>query len=296
MPNTLAHLGLHGISTRFLIKNSDFKWIYLACLIPDMPWIFQRFLKVFTEFNPFDTRIYTMIQASLLFCVVLSASLSFLSQNSKKTFSILSLGSLFHLLIDAAQYKWANGVHLFAPFSWELTNYGFFWPSDWLTIAISLLGLGYYIYNWKLYKTFSFDLHFNKKKIFGFISFGIIYLILPLQLLQFPYEANNHFVKTLSEKENRTGKYIEIDRCSFDPIEKKLINFTKEDFYTYNLNIDEKCSLSIKGKFINRNSIEIADYKINNQLVRDYSSFIGLFLLVLIWVLSFWHKIKERQL
>ncbi|MBI9071774.1 MAG: hypothetical protein JEY94_09260 [Melioribacteraceae bacterium] len=294
MPNTIAHIGLHGITSRALIKNSDFKWIYLACLIPDIPWILQRLLITFSGFNPFDIRIYTMIQASLFLCLTLSALFSFFSSNSKKTFAILVLGSLLHLLLDAAQYKWANGVHLFAPFSWELTNYGFFWPNDFVTVSLTLFGLGYYIFYWKKYKLYEFDLFITKKKIQGIIFFAVLYLTLPLFFMNSPIEADNHFIKTFLEKENRVGKYIEIDRCGYNPVTNTLINFTNEDFIAEGLDLKEYTSLSIKGFFVDSHTIKILEYHVNNQMLRDFSSILGILLLILIWIKSFWDKLKRR--
>ena len=79
MPNTLAHLGINGLITRKLIKQSDLLLIYLGTLIPDFPWIIQRtVLALIPNINPYDLRLYCVILASLFFSILLSAAISFL--------------------------------------------------------------------------------------------------------------------------------------------------------------------------------------------------------------------------
>jgi len=142
MPNTLAHLGINGLITRKLIKQSDLLLIYLGTLIPDFPWIIQRtVLALIPNINPYDLRLYCVILASLFFSILLSAAISFLFINTKKTFIIFTLGSLIHLLLDSIEIKWANGVHLFAPFSWELFNASFFWPENVLIYILLIFQL-----------------------------------------------------------------------------------------------------------------------------------------------------------
>jgi len=42
MPNTLAHLAVHGFATRAVLRGADLKWVFVGCVIPDIPWIIQR--------------------------------------------------------------------------------------------------------------------------------------------------------------------------------------------------------------------------------------------------------------
>jgi len=39
MPNTFVHLGIQTLGSKALLKGSDFKWIAVGCIIPDLPWI-----------------------------------------------------------------------------------------------------------------------------------------------------------------------------------------------------------------------------------------------------------------
>ena len=73
MPNTLAHLGVQSLATRALIRDSDLKWIYLGCIVPDLPWTLNRLVKTTVpSVDLYDLRLYVIVQASLFFCLLLS--------------------------------------------------------------------------------------------------------------------------------------------------------------------------------------------------------------------------------
>ena len=142
MPNTLAHLGVQGLATRALLPRSDLKWIALGCALPDLPWIARRLVRPFVgDATLLDQRLVRLVQGSLLFCLVLSGAFSTLAREPGKVFRILALNSLLHLLLDACRTKWGNGVHLFAPVSWKLTNFGLFWPESPVTVVLTVGGL-----------------------------------------------------------------------------------------------------------------------------------------------------------
>ena len=113
MPNTLAHFGIQGVATLVMLRQADPKWIFVGCIIPDVPWILQRIVRpVITDPDLlYDLRLYTIAQASLICCLLLCGAFAVLSANPGRIFAILSLNSCFHLLLDAFQTKWGNGVH-----------------------------------------------------------------------------------------------------------------------------------------------------------------------------------------
>ena len=128
MPNTLAHLGIQGIATRSWFRNADLKWIFIGCVIPDLPWILQRLIWTgLPDIDRYDLRLFATAQSSLFFCLILSVALAALSKRFWKVFIILGINSLLYLLMDALQNKWANGVQFFAPFNWKMTNFDLFW-------------------------------------------------------------------------------------------------------------------------------------------------------------------------
>ena len=131
MPNTIAHIAVQTLISRGLLRGADFKWILAGCVLPDIPWIAQRAVAgLAPEFPAIPLRLYTAVQSSLIVTLILGVALAFLSRRPVQTFAILALGVVLHLLLDATQTKWANGVLLFAPFSWDLLNFCLLYTSD----------------------------------------------------------------------------------------------------------------------------------------------------------------------
>ncbi len=181
MPNTLAHLGLQAIATRTFIRHADPKWIFAGCILPDVPWILQRAVKTLAPaVDPYALRLYCIVQSSLAGCLLLCAALAFFAARPRQIFAVLAVNSFLHLLLDAFQTKFANGVHLFAPFSWELLNFGLFWPESWITYVLTIFGLAYVIWCRKGRQAGStgFSLAHRGRLVLGGVLV-VAYLVLP---------------------------------------------------------------------------------------------------------------------
>lgn len=292
MPNTLAHIGINGILTRSIIKKSDLFWIYLGCIIPDIPWIIRKTIfTLYPSINGYDLQLFVIIQASLFFCILLSLALSSLSNEFWKTLTILIIGSLLHLILDPIQIKWANGVHLFAPFSWELTNYGFFWPESWATYLFTLLGIIFFFINFKELRTSKPKFNLSIARIFFSVVILAFYFLAPLNFMNDLEKSNAHFVSTFKDYENRIGKYVETDR-------KKVIfndetnSYWIESFdgsFTELTGIEniESSKVSIQGRFVTKDLIMVSNYKENWVIFRDGASYVGLLLVFFSWIIMF---------
>ncbi|MGZ9157985.1 MAG: hypothetical protein ACXW36_03860 [Nitrospira sp.] len=287
MPNTLGHLGIQAIITRTLIKEADLKWIALGAIIPDIPWITQRLvLSAPITILAYDVRLYAIVQSSLVFSLILSAALAVVANQPTRTFAILSLGSAMHLILDAFETKWGNGVHFFAPLSWDLSNFGLFWPEDLITYLLSLSGLFYIGYAWKRLPVIPLLIAWPPLRhcLLSGVMFAV-YLLLPLPLMSGPEAADNHSVKTLREVSERAGRGVKIDRPFYrkQPDENRLRIFTGEEFKVQGLEPPSSGTLSVKGRFVNRNTIEIVDYHAHPPGLRDAASYIGLALVIAVW-------------
>jgi hypothetical protein len=287
MPNTLGHLGVQAGITRALFKDADLKWIALGAIIPDIPWIVQRLaLSAPMTILAYDVRLYAIVQSSLVFSLVLSAALAIVARQPTRTFAILSLGSAMHLILDACETKWGNGVHFFAPISWNLSSFGLFWPEDLITSLLSLGGLFYMVYAWKRLPVI--PLLIAWPPLWHCLLSGVllcVYLLLPLPLMSGPEAADNHYVKTLRVASERTGRDVKIDRPFYQkqPAENSLRIFTGEEFNVQGLEPPSSGTLSVKGRFVNRNTIEIVEYHAHPPGLRDAASYIGLALVVAVW-------------
>jgi hypothetical protein len=297
MPNTLAHIGAQGFISRPFFNNSDIKWILLGCIIPDIPWIFQRVVKfILPGINLYDLRLYSIIQSSLVYCIILSLLIALISIHYWKTFAILSVNSLLHLLLDACQIKWANGVNLFAPLNWKLTNFGLFWPESIPTYLLTAIGIFFFILVWKKGVTGEFDLKFNfPQRYTGLIILLTVYLITPLFLLNEPEEQNNHFVHTLRNYENREGKYVELDRKGYDASTNKIESLSNEEINVKGIGLDKSAVLSIKGTFTAKDTILVSEYHVHNRSLRDGTSYIGLGLIFFFWIHVLINHVRKNR-
>ena len=289
MPNTLAHIAVNSISTKIIIRNSELLWIYIGCIIPDIPWIIRKLVTfILPSINGYDLQAYAIIQSSLLFSIIMSLAFAFISTSKKRTFLILALGSLLHLIFDLLQIKWANGVILFAPFSWEMINFGLFWPENIINYIITSLGLVYFMVNWKKVKIEKLPITIKYKSTILSVLLIVCYLSAPLLFIQNIYSANSHYVRTLKDIELREGNYIELDRKSI--LYNKLSNsywiysFNQDLIELSNLNSAESSRISVKGYFETNDRIKVSEFHENWDQFRDGASYIGLFLIFLIWI------------
>lgn len=287
MPNTIAHFAINGLFTRTVISHADLKWIYLACVIPDLPWIMQRILKQLPlAINLYDLRAYCIAQSSLLLCVFLCMAFSMFARQRFKVFLILIIGCLLHLLLDAVQIKWANGVQLFAPFDWALLRFDLFWPESMGTYLLTAAGLLYLLFNVKKAiqpncDTFSI----NKASILLGLLFLLTWLTLPVAFIQSNYSADNHYINTLKDIQNRTGKNIEIDRNTFvhDDAHSGVLTSYGELIAVKNVQAEHGELISIQGKFIENGVIHVNQYHVHSKF-RNYASMIGLACVSFIWL------------
>jgi len=297
MPNTLAHIGINGLVTRTLIRKADLLWIYLGALIPDFPWILQRVvLKLNPAIDSYDLRLYCIVMSSLLFSLIVCVALANLSEKFKRTFTILALGSLIHLVLDSIEKKWANGVQLFVPFDWNLLNIGLFWPEDLPIYIITFFGLFYVLYNFK--ETISTSIkfvHITPRKILISFVFITIYFSVPLLLLNSAEEANNHYVNTLRDREYRMGNYFEVDRgfYSDSPKGDEFITPFNEKLKVKNLDLKTSETMSIRAKFISKDEIQIIDYHIHSN--RDIFSYAGLLIIIILFTISLVNKYRFKK-
>jgi hypothetical protein len=141
VPNTLVHFAVQGAASHGLWRRVDPRWIYLGCLLPDLPWILRRAVVAFVPpVDIFDLRLYTMAQASLAGTLLLCAALALLTRAPRLVLAVLGANALLHLLLDATEVKWGNGVHLLAPFSWRMTSFDLLAGESPLYLVLAVAG------------------------------------------------------------------------------------------------------------------------------------------------------------
>ncbi len=301
MPNTLVHIAIQAPLSKTIWKDIGLQWVAIGCIIPDIPWIAQRILFQLPVIDRFWLRIYVAIQASLFFCLILAAILCLFSKTPKKIFFLLGFNATIHLLLDATQIKWANGVHLFGPFFWTPIRFDLFWPDHPGNYLLSLAGLFVFLFYWKKSVKKGLLLCIPQKTRLGLSLFLLfIYLIGPLFLLNLPIRDNYLHTKTLQGVSERSSKIIEFDRASYDPQDKSLRVFTGETFTLEgnlpprkkDLSVSAKQVLSVQGQFLNPTTVDVKKYHLHGGY-RDWASYLGLFLVVVLTGQSIWQN-KQR--
>lgn len=297
MPNTLAHLAVQGLATRAVLRGADLKWIFLGCVIPDAPWILQRTLKwlAHDSLSLYDLRLYAIVQGSLIGCLLLCGAAAALSAAPKKVFYILALNSLFHLLLDACQTKWANGVHLFAPLSWRLLNFEIFWPESLLTVLLTLGGVVYVVNSMRRPGS-PVGLSVSGPRSVSFLVLLAAYYLLPILLISGPEAADNHSVRTLRNAQARPGAFVEFDRNAYSRGRNGdyLETFAGEELAVRGLTHDRSGSVSVRGRFVDENTVEILALHAHWRWFRNAASYAGLVIVATVWMMTVARYAKER--
>lgn len=295
MPNTLVHIGIHLPLTRGILRRSDPKWILLGCVVPDIPWIFQRVGRAaFSGVDLLDLRLYATVQASLFFCLIFSAAAASLSRRPLRSFAILAIGSALHLFLDALQIKWGNGVHFFAPFAWRMTNFGWLWPESPITGMFTLLGLG--ILAAHGFRKSPADP--PRREIpnpwvrCAAAPLLLAYFLLPIPLLEGPEQADNHFVETLRKKEERTGKPIALDRAGWQP-GKGFRLFSGETLGAEGMEGEPAGTVSIQGVFVAPDRVRVLALHRHRSGLRDLASYAGLLGIAAAWGMAAFQRWKK---
>ncbi len=293
MPNILAHCGVQGVLTHALIKDAPPAWITVGCLIPDAPWILVRVVSIFaSQHAAYDLRSYAIVQATLGLSLLLSAGVALWSPRPGFIFRILAFNVFLHLLLDASQTKWANGVHFFAPFSWTLHNWGWFWPESLTTVLCTIAGVIYLLWASRLPPSTSAQPSPSPRATRWTLAAvcTLAYLLLPFAFWHGPYAANNHFIKTLRERDARAGRSIEMDRADYAPEAEgaSVYSLVGERLQVAEPPREPATKISVKGVFLDAKTVRIDQLQVHWPRFRDWASYIGLIWLGVLWLRSWW--------
>ncbi len=293
MPNTLVHIAIQSPASRVLITKAEIPWIFLGTILPDIPWIIQRIVLKLGLFDPLALRAYVATQASLFFCLILSFSLCWLSKKPKTVFTILAFNSLFHLLLDATQVKWGNGVHLFAPFSWHLSSFGFFWPENMFIAYASIIG--FLLVLVLIPHIYEEGIELSTRFRWKFIIFPLLlYILLPFLFSSSIWQSNPSYIATIADITGRPGKPIEVDRGIFNVEDATISIPSKERIHLSGKLPARSGVVSIQGEFLSKDQIVVHAFHFH-AYNRDLASKTGLAAILFIWILALFSHYKPKQ-
>ena len=284
--------------------GADVKWVVLGCILADVPWIAQRVVSaLFNGVDPYHLRLYAAAQSSLALTIVLSAALALVSAAPVRVVAILASGSLIHLLLDACEIKWGNGVHLFAPWSWTLVNYGFVWPEHTLIAALSLVGLIYGLWALLRAPAHRVGLDFSSPaRLAAALGLAVLYLLAPVAVLSDLAAADSHGVRTLLERSQRTGRALGLDRVPIAAAPAGLeVTTLADERLRVRVSPDldparaagvreeleraaRSGSISLQARFARPDTLDVTAAHAHQGWLRDGASVAGLALVLALWL------------
>ncbi len=294
MPNVLAHVGVQALATRAVTPRADLGWVYLGCIVPDLPWILQRIAQALVSawsgpvpVDPYTLHLYGIAQASLAMSLLLCLACASLAMRPGRAFAIVAANAVLHLLLDTIEIKWANGVHLFAPFDWRPMSLGLVWPESFPIHLLSLLGIGVLAFGFLRGRGQPIGLDLRRVRVLGiFLPLLGMYFALPLVLVDGAAGEDNHYVETLRQREARPGRYIELERDRYDGDAPgpRIQTFAGESLVLQGIDLKGPALLSLRGRFASTDRIVVEEYHVHPRGLRDLASYIGLGLIAIFWV------------
>jgi hypothetical protein len=288
MPNTLVHIALQVPAGYFTGRRASVPWVLLGCIIPDLPWIIRRVVQLLAPGQySFEVIQYATVQASLLFCLIISAGVACLARRWAYVMIILALNCVIHLLIDAVEIKPGNGVHFFAPWSWSAFNFGWLWPEN--AIVTALTGVGICVALWALVSLSPDRSLWNYSAVSRKILFCgalLTYLIGPIALIQGPFDANIQSIKTLQEKDQRVGRQVTFDRRPYliEDDAGYIVTAAGEKLRLIGPTLPRAGRASVTGVFVSGKEIEVLEIHSSQRFLRDIASLTGLLVVLLVWL------------
>ena len=290
MPNTLIHFAAQGAASHALWRGLDPRFVYLGCLLPDLPWILRRaIVGLGLPVDTFDLRLYTMALASLAVTLLLAAAVAVVTAAPRRVFAVLGLNALLHLLLDATEVKFGNGVHLAAPLSWHMTSFDLLAGESLVYLALSIGGA--LLVAWEIARprgtAVTFDL--GPRRLGAAAALLAAYLLAPLPFLGAIEASDSYSVKTLREKEARRGRVVNLDRTAFvaTPAGGLVQLWTGEQVRATGALPLHDASVSLSGTFLESDVLRV-DRLVEHHRNRDWPSYLGLLLLALVFLRGAW--------
>jgi hypothetical protein len=283
LPNTLCHIALQGSLHKTLFTDRGLLWVVIGCIVPDIPWIILRISLALAIADPYQLRLYTTILASLPFCILAAAVLAQFAARPVLAFALLSVNCLLHLLLDATQIKYANGVHLTAPFDWTALHLDLFRLDHPLGLPLTVAGLFLLLWQWpKIGRQCHWaDIVRPVRQLTAALCLSL-YLFVPLSFTDDLERSDFHYLRTLKDKANRVGKYVEFDRVAHDARLPGVRLFSGEWIRVTGTIIPGNAkTISIRGRFTTPDTVQVINYQVNDRS-RDLASMAGIFLACLL--------------
>ena len=287
VPNLLAHYGIQVVATRAVSRAVRPQWLLVGCVLPDLPWILARAVAATGRLHdPYTLKLYTTVQGSLVGCLLLAGALALVAAAPRAVFLLLASSALVHLCLDACQTSWGDGVHLFAPVSWEHLNLALFWPGRPVSLLLTGFGLLALLWLWPRRLPWNALLaRPSTSRLLGAAALVAAYTLAPFAFLNGPEAADNYSLGTLREVSSRPGRPIELERVRY--VERDGRGFARtfagEELRIAGGGLGGPGTLSLRATFVDETTIAVRESHRHPPWFRDASSYLGLLALVVFW-------------
>lgn len=276
-----------------------FAAIFAACVIPDLPWIARRLVEAADVSGDLvTTYAYFVAQASLVSCLLPTLAFAFLFTHYRRVAAFVFAGCLVHLLLDSLQDKWGNGVHVLAPFNWDMTSFNLVQVDSAITYVVTFAGLVPFMLLAKA-RVDAGMLCLNGRRMALCGVCILAYALLPLLFVGDVIASNSRYLQTFDDRDQRTGVSLELDRETLQRAGDVWLTTTHigESLVVTNpdATFEDGGNYSLRAEFVEADSIRILEWRAQSRL-RDYASYAGL-LAIGCWmtiVLAWYRKLKRR--
>ena len=289
LPNTLVHLGLQAVIAKPFTSPGGLRWVALGAVVPDLPWILQRVLRELPGIDLIALRSYCVVQSTLLLSLVLCAGLAFLSRRPRHAFALLASASSLHLVLDGLQHKWGNGVLLFAPVSWELSDFGWLWPEHPLNLGMTLVGPVLFWWLCRREPPPRARRPAGSRLVLA-ICLGLAYALLPFAWRAEVARNDLHAVTTIQTETGRAGQSVQFDRARYraDPKRRAgrgcIFHWSGRRLEVESGGPTESGTVSAKGRFSDGERVVLDEVHRHLPYLRQLASVIGLGFVVWVWL------------
>jgi hypothetical protein len=281
MPNTLAHLGAQTFASRALFRQSDLRWIAVGCVVPDVPWILLRAVRATgAGFDPYDLRLYAIVQSSLLLAAVACAALAALSRTPWRVLALLLVNVVLHLALDALELKWGNGVVVEAPFGWTVRSLDLLAPESPVILGLSLLGLAVLIAAARRAPAGEPSWARWPRRPALVAALLALYLATPLAFLDAAEAAGAHHIDVLRPPAPRAGKAVALYGVALREDAsgaRSVRTFAGEALRVEGLAAAaEPGVVSLRGRFVDEQTVRVEALHRHWPRIREAASLLGL--------------------
>jgi len=138
MPDLLSHFGAGYLVSRWSVRRSDVPLILGGSLLPDVGWIARRALHGLFSTDSIALSVWLIPWHTPWVLLLGCATLALICRTPVRAFSILYGVSWVHLLLDASQTRFGNGVLFLYPLSMRETSWHLFWPESPVNHALAI--------------------------------------------------------------------------------------------------------------------------------------------------------------